>query len=179
MMNSKNPTLIVLPQSLQKRLFDHYHSVTKGRNMDEYKILYRMRYRFYWTKIRDDIKTWVQSCAHCTTYSVWRNRKSELYFSWPISTPLWIMHIDIWCPGQILHSTGNKGHLMNVMYNLTKFVVSTPTYNITTENLEKLFMEEVFLNFGTCAVIVIDDGSNFRGNYQTMRKALKIPYWCI
>ena len=40
-------------------------------------------------------------------------------------------------------------------------------------------MEEVFLNFGTCAVTVINDGITFKGTPQTMWKALKITYWCI
>ena len=61
------------------------------------------------------------------------------------------------------------------MCYLTKFVVSTPTYNTTAENLAKLFMEEVFLNFGTCEVIVIYDGINFKGTLQTMCKSLKSP----
>ena len=39
--------------------------------------------------------------------------------------PFWIIHIDLWCPRKILYSTVNKGHLMNVMCDLTQFVVST------------------------------------------------------
>ena len=52
---------------------------------------------------------------------------------------------------------------MNAICNLTQFVVSTPTYNITADNLTKLFLEEVILDFVTCAFIVIDDGSAFKG----------------
>ena len=146
-MNRKYLALIVLPQSLQKRLFVHYQYGPPGRHMGEYKTLYGMISRFYWLKIRGDIKTWVQSCAHCTTYIFWRNLKSKLYFSWPITTPFWIIHIDLWFSGQILYSTGNKRHLMNVMCGFTQLVVSTPTYNITADNIAKIFMEEIFLNF--------------------------------
>ena len=65
------------------------------------------------------------------------------------------------------------------MYDLTQFIVFTPTYNITAENLAKLFMEEVFLNFVTCSVIVIEYVSNFKGNLQKMCRAPKITYWSI
>ena len=68
---------------------------------------------------------------------------------------------------------------MNVMCNLTQVVVSTPTYNITVENLAKLFMEELFLNFRTCEVIVINDVITFKGTFQNIRKDFKIAYWCI
>ena len=73
MMNSKYPALIVIPQIFRKQIFDHYHSGPTGRHMGEYKALYRMRSRFYWPKIRDDIKTWVQSCAHCFVSQERRN----------------------------------------------------------------------------------------------------------
>ena len=36
---------------------------------------------------------------------------------------------------------------MNAMCNLTQFVVSTPTYNITADNLANVLTEEVFLKF--------------------------------
>ena len=65
------------------------------------------------------------------------------------------------------------------MCDLTQFAVSTPTYNILAENLSKLFMVEVFFNFGTCSVIVIGNDGTFKGTFQTMYKALKITYWCI
>ena len=68
---------------------------------------------------------------------------------------------------------------MNAICNLTQFVVSKPTYNITTENLAKLFMEEIFLNFGTCAVIVINDDNAFKGKSQKMCESLRITYWLI
>ena len=85
------------------------------------------------------------------------------------------MHIDIWCPIHILEPTGNRGILINVMCNIMQFVISTPTYNITAENLTKLFMVEVFLNFGTCAVIVVNNGSTFKGNFQNCAKPLILP----
>ena len=65
------------------------------------------------------------------------------------------------------------------MYNLTQFVVSTPTYNTTALNLANLFMEEVFWGFGMSAIIVIDNGCTFKGTFQTMYKSLKITYWFI
>ena len=179
MMNINYLSLIVVPQSLLKRLLENYHSGPTGRHRGEYKTIYRMRSKLYWPKIRDDIKTWVQSCAHCTTYNVWINLKIKLYSSYPITISVCIMHIGLWCHGKILYTIGNKLHLMNVMCNLMHSVVSTPTYNITADNLENLFMIEVFLNFGTCAVIVIDDGSTFKATFHKMCRAPKITYWCI
>ena len=68
---------------------------------------------------------------------------------------------------------------MNAMCDLTQFFVSTPTYNITADNLAKIFKGEVFLIFLMCAVIVIDYVSTFKNIFQQMCEVLKITYWCI
>ena len=68
--------------------------------MGEYKNLFRICMRFFWPGIRKDIKLWVKNCAYCCAYNVWRNRKSELYFSWPVTILFCIMHVDLWMPGK-------------------------------------------------------------------------------
>ena len=136
-----------------------------------------MRARFFWPKMREDIKQWVKSCAHCISYNAWRDRRSELYFSWPITTPFWIMHVDLWSPGEITNSKQEKGYLLNALCDLTQFVISIPTFTITSDHLAQLFMEHVFLTFGCCAVVVVDDGSTFKGTFQAMCTALGITFW--
>ena len=40
-------SLVIVPASLRRRLFDHYHSGPTGAHMGEYKTLLRMRIRFF------------------------------------------------------------------------------------------------------------------------------------
>ena len=130
--------------------------------------------------MREDIKQWVVKCAHCVAYHMWHNRKSELYFSLTITSPFWIIQTDLWIPGNAdTDSRVNTGYLLNSLCNLTQFVVSTPTFNITASALAKLFMEEVLLTFGMCAVVVLDDGRYFKDIFKEMCEHLKLTYWCI
>ena len=72
------------------------------------------------------------------------------------------MHVDLWSPGTVVtNDQGNTGYLMNSMCDLTQFVISTITFNITSRALAKLFILDVILSFGMCAVVVIDDGRTF------------------
>ena len=177
--NSKYIGLIIVPEPLRHRLFSHYHAGPSGGHMGEYKTLYRMRSRFFWPKMRNDIKTWVKGCPHCVSYNVWRDRRSELYFSWPVTTPFWIMHIDLWSPGEFINEDGKKGYLMNAVCDLTQFVVSVPTFDTTASTLSQLFMEHVLLSYGICAVVVVDDGSTFKGIFKEMIELLKITLWTL
>jgi len=134
--------------------------------MGEYKTLFRMRLRFFWPGLCKDVKEWVKGCAHCNSYNIWETRKSELYFSWPVTSPFYIMHVDLWAPGKMLNKqTGKTMMLMNTMCDLTQFVVSSIIENPTAESLAQLFMEDVVLTFGMVAV-VIDDRSKFLQEFE-------------
>ena len=139
--------------------------------MGEYKTLYRICIRFYWPYMRADIKNWVKSCAHCCAYDVWRNGKSELYFSWPVTTLFYIMHVDLWAPGHLVDKNGCTLQDMNYMCDLTQFIVSSLVEDATSTILAQLFMETVILNFGT--VVALNADSKFLGNFKAMCSILK------
>ena len=67
--NVKHIGLIIAPLSFRRIIFSHYDAGPRGGHMGEYKTLFRIRTRFY------------KMCAHCISHDIWRNRKSELYFS--------------------------------------------------------------------------------------------------
>ena len=170
-------TLIIVPETLRRKIFSHYHAGPSGGHMGEYKTLFRIRMRFYWPGIRKNVKDWVKCCAHCCAYNIWRNRKSELYFSWPVTTPFYIMHVDLWMPGHLTDDNNNTVQCMNAMCDLTQFVVSTLVDDATSENLARLFMENVVLSFGMVAVVVVDADSKFLNDFKTMCDVLKITFW--
>ena len=67
-----------------------------------------MRQRFHWPGMRDDIRKWIKGCPHCIESNIWRKRSQELHFSWPVTSPFYIMHIDLWQPGNLVDASGKK-----------------------------------------------------------------------
>ena len=45
------------------------------------------------------------------------------------------------------------------------------------EYLSKMFMEQVILNFGMVAVVVVDANNRFRSTFEAMYKLLKLVFW--
>ena len=89
------------------------------------------------------------------------------------------MYLDLWSPGVTEDSLGLKLYLLNSMCDLTQFTISSVTNCILAETLAQLFMVDVLLTFGMCSVVVIDDGSPFKGIFVTMCTKLKPNYWCL
>ena len=173
---NRSIALIIVPEEMKRIIFSHYHASPSSGHAGEYKTLYRIRLRFLWASMREDIKQWVKQCAECVAANAWRSRRSELYFSWPVTLPFWIMHVDLWSPGST-EINGKKGYLLNSVCDLTQFTVSSVTYDTTALQLSQLFMSDVILTFGMCAVVVVDAGSNFRGIFEEMCSILDITFW--
>ena len=71
-------------------------------------------------------------------HDVWRTRKSELYFSWPITSPFYSTHVDVWMPGKLFNEMGKTLQLMNCMCDLTQFFIFILVNEATFEILAKL-----------------------------------------
>ena len=104
-----------------------------------------------------------------------------MYFSWPITTPFYIMNIKICSPGHQVDKDSERItiQLMNSMCDLTCFVISSVVDNINVEVLAKAFMEDVALLFGMISVVVVDADSKFRSIFEEMCTALKINFWTL
>ena len=52
LMESRYIALLIVPNCLRRQLFSHYHAGPSGGHMGEYKTLYCLRSRLFWTKTR-------------------------------------------------------------------------------------------------------------------------------
>jgi hypothetical protein len=167
--------LIIVPLSLRRDIFSAYHASPSTGHMGVYKTLHRIRLRFFWPQCRKDITSWVLQCPHCIAVNGTVSRNSELIFSWPLCCPFYILHVDLWAPGEIANYRGDT-YLMNSMCDLTGFVMVTATNDITSANLARLFVQDVLLKVGFCGLVVVDDGSTFKSLFITVLKMLGITH---
>ena len=96
-----------------------------------------------------------------------------------MASPFYIMHLDLWQPGNLLDKDGKTIYLLNCMCDLTQFVVSSIVKNPDAALLAKTFMEDVILTFGICAVVVVDSDSKFKSTFEDMCTKLNLMYWPV
>jgi len=143
--------------------------------MGKYKTLLAIRMRFFWPVMRMDIITLVEGCPDCIPARLKKRSSTGLVHSWPITTPFAILSVDIWKPGATVNPRGFKT-LLNVMCDMTQFVVSSAIERTDSSYIARIFMETVLLKFGICAMVVVDEGSEYRRTFEQMCKTLKISF---
>jgi hypothetical protein len=70
----------------------------------------------------------------------------------------------------------SETYLMNAMYNLTGFVLVNASNDITAGNLGRIFVQEVLLTIGFCGLVVVHNGSTFKGVFDQVGLLLGINY---
>jgi hypothetical protein len=174
--NTEFLMLIVVPSSLCHDVFSAYHASPSAGHMGVYKTLHRIRLHFFWPFCRRDVTAWVLQCSHCIAINGFVSRNSELVFSWPLCCPFYILHVNLWAPGDVANYRGDT-YLLNAMCDLTGFVIINAVRSITAANLAHVFVQEVLLKIGfLCGLVVVDDGSTFKGLFQSVCTLLGITF---
>jgi len=168
-------SLIAVPFALRRTVFTAYHASGVGAHMGKYKTLLAIRMRFFWPNMRKDIMAWVDGCPDCIPARIRRRESTGLVHSWPVTTPFSILSVDIWKPGATSNPRGYNG-LLNTMCDMSQFVVSVPICGAESSYVARIFMESVLLKFGICAMVVVDEGSEYRRTFEQMCKALKLRF---
>ena len=95
--------------------------------------------------MRVDIKVLTKQCTYCMLIYKWRQRGQEVVFSWPVSSPFVIFHADLWITDHFINTNGNIA-LMNIMYDITQFVIIVPVPDKIEVNFVGYFIQHVLLN---------------------------------
>ena len=85
------------------------------------------------------VAEWIKQCLHCILLHHWRRYIQDLIFSWPVSSPFAILHVDLWMLGNHTDSNGNMA-LMNATCNMSHFVVVVPILAESSATLASNFM---------------------------------------
>ena len=130
---------------------------------------------FVWPRLRSDVSDCVNQCPYCMLTYRWHRGGQELMFSWPVSSPFSILHVDLWMTG---HHTNDNDYmsLMNDIYDMSQFVVVIPIPDESSAALTSYFMQYILMKFGLCQLVILDDDSPFKEDCIAMCEALNLNH---
>src|SRR5438034_513931 len=118
----------------------------------------KIRTRYYWPQMYEDIRTYVRSCDSCQRRG--KNKRNQTLHPIPVNSPFYQIGIDFVGPLPITENE-NK-YIIVAMDYLTKWPEAKPVKEATAEQAAKFIYEEIICRHGCPAKILSDQGSHFK-----------------
>ena len=126
--------------------------------------------RFFWPKMSDEIRQYIQNCEHCLRYK----QKPEWAELKPLeaSYPLELVHMDYL---KIGGKDDPQSNVLIVTDHFTRYSQAYVTANQQAATTAKVFIKEFVNNYGWPTKILTDQGQTFNGKlFEALCKEAKI-----
>lgn len=163
------------PEDILK-ILEENHSLPHSGHFGFQKTYEKVKSKFYWPSMKDDIHRYVQTCPSCQENKLVRKKNKEPMVITDTSEEAFNkVALDIVGPLNLTES-GNK-YLLTIQDNLTKFSQAFPIPNQEAETVARTFVNEFVCKFSLPQKILTDQGSNFTSNlFKSVAKLFKMKH---
>lgn len=153
-----------LPSSMVRSLLTAIHDDPfQGGHFSVDKMLSKIRTRYWWPLMKQDVQRHVQACVPCQQYNYSRQKKpGHLQPIPPVATPFSIIGMDF-C-GPFVESPRENKYVLVVTDLFTHFVTAIPLPTNTAEITALTLFRHIFCRFGVCFTLITDQGTHFNNN---------------
>ena len=172
--------LIVVPEKFKKIVLEQIHNSSLASHFGVNKCYAALKTRFFWPKMHNDLKFFIDSCAECAKWK--RPCKNSSVKLQPVDYENRIgCQISIDFKGPLpetkitdLYPVKSRFVLL-IVDNASKYVMGIPTANMTAEATAEAIITKWVPLFGLCDNIICDNGSGFKSKlFQNICNRLQI-----
>ncbi len=160
---------IFLPLHLRPKILKFYHDSLFGAHLGFFKTLNKIRERFYWFGMLRDVHHYVTSCESCTRRKVYGKLYGKLK-TIPITDAFDTIGMDIL--GPFKESRNGYKYILVITDYATKWVEAFPLFNISSEDIARILVEEIVCRHGSPGQIITDQADNF--NSEMIQQVYKL-----
>ena len=168
--------LVVLPQSLRRRLLKLVHDSPLGGHMGRDRTWDRIRTMVWWPGIQSDVAKYVAGCDLCQRVKHHRRGKAPLTKTEIPNRPFQRIQIDFVGPVQASVPEGFT-YVLAMQDVLTRYVKLVATLDNSAETAVRVLIDEWITQFDLPEVIGSDQGTHFTAIvFETVCKELGIEH---
>ena len=153
--------LFVVPDVLKENIMSMNHDIPLTGHMGITKTVLRIRASFIWYKLKDDVETFVRSCAVCNQNKRAQTKPKAALGSYHAGSPLERIHVDIL--GPFTPSRNGNQYILMIVDQFTKWLECFPLPQQSAELTAKQVVDGFISRFGCPLEIHTDQGKNFDG----------------
>jgi len=141
-------------------LIEENHASALGGHKGVTKTYYRLKQRYHWTNMKEDVQAYIHNCMGCQRKKLVRvkGRQPMMLTDTPGSA-FDKVALDIMGPLPVT-SQGNR-YVLTVQDLLTKYLIAVPLANATSMDIADGLRKYLISYFGSPRTILTDQGANF------------------
>ena len=165
---------LVVPRVLRDEILQMAHGAITAGHLGTAKTESRLKQHFYWHRMKEDVREWIQKCASCGARKSPNHRPAKAPIgSYCAGAPMDRIFTDVLGPFP-RSDNGNKLVLL-VMDQFSKWVEAYPIPDQTAETVAHRIVYEFISRFGCPLDIHSDQGTNYESKlFQEVCRLLEI-----
>lgn len=149
---------------------NNYHMTPTGGHIGQYRSYLKIREKFKWKNMKEDIKRFINNCEACKKHKISRHTKEkEIITSTPVK-PFQVISIDT--VGPLPRTNNNNRYAVTIQCDLSKFVVIIPIPNKEANTIARALVEKFILVYGNFMELKSDQGLEY--NNEILKKISEI-----
>lgn len=160
--NTYRPPTLVVPARRRAAILISLHDSPFGAHLGFQRTYNKIRDRYFWPKMRRDIKKYVASCHKCQRRKVSNVRRQGLTRPLPVAEEVFdTIGIDLITK----LPKSNSGHIAILVCtdNLSKLAITVPLKDETADTIIHAFVNHVISVYGCPRLVISDRGINLAG----------------
>ncbi|KAI4902621.1 hypothetical protein NFI96_007544 [Prochilodus magdalenae] len=147
------------PESIRGSLLKYFHDHPTAGHLGITKTVARLRLRFFWPKMRKDVKTYVLSCPVCQLTKPSQKKPAGLLVPVHTSAPWEVAGVDF--VGPLPHTAAGNTYILVFVDYFSKWVEVSAVREATAKVAANKFQSEVFARHGAPKYLILDRGNPF------------------
>ncbi|XP_076297797.1 uncharacterized protein LOC143217410 [Lasioglossum baleicum] len=159
---------VITTPSLENRqeIIQEAHDSLIGGHKGVTKTYNRVRSRFHWPHMRNEIQDYIRKCKSCQEQKLVRTktRRPMLITDTPLDA---FDKISLDTVGPLPITPGGNRHILTMQDNLTRYCIAVAIPNIRAATIADAFARHFIAIYGTPRAILTDKGTSFIGTLMT------------
>jgi transposase InsO family protein len=152
--------MVVAPTNLRKDILHEFHDdKLSGGHLRFQKCLAKIQERFWWPRMRNDLKEWLDRCIECQTRYPNGITSVDTMLNIEIAGPWDTIGMDL--VGPITTSNNGNRYILVITDYFTKWAEAFPLAEHSAEAIAKILVEEVMRRYSPPRRIITDRGKEF------------------
>ncbi|OXU17369.1 hypothetical protein TSAR_007674 [Trichomalopsis sarcophagae] len=154
-------TCRTVPPEYCSAILEDYHNSLLGGHRGMGKTYRRVREKYYWKGMKEDIQEFVRKCSTCQEQKLVRIKTREPMVI--TDTPSEVFHkVAIDTVGPLCKTTEGNLHILTMQCQFSKFCIAVPVPNIKAITIADALSRHLFAQYGVPRIILSDRGKSFQ-----------------